>query len=157
MSRTKKRCRDFPELTFKEAAFVLEYTKDFAPRRAAEAAGYEPDSGYALLKKETIERAINRVIADRLDNYQIDAEWVLMEAVDNHLIARQMGNISASNTALKLIAQHTAVDALASNKVEIDLASSDEMAARLMRGRQRLREQGKLPDIEPDDKEVSFF
>jgi hypothetical protein len=153
MSKRMK-CRDFPNLTFKEAAFVIEYTKDFAPRRAAEAVGLNPDSGYKYVNKPNIIEAIDHVLTQRLDNYQIDAEWVLMEAVDNHLIARQLGNITASNTALKLVAQHTMVDALASKRVEVEFQTDKEVLKRLMRGRQRLRELGKLP---PSDDEVSFM
>lgn len=154
MSKRMK-CRDFPNLTFRDAAFVIEYTKDFAVRRAAEAVGLCPDSGYAYVKKPHIIEAIDMVLAQRLDNYQIDAEWVLMEAVDNHLIARQLGNITASNTALKLVAQHTMVDALASKRVEVEFQTDEEIMKRLMRGRQRLREQGKLPPA--SDEEVSFL
>jgi len=154
MSKRLK-CRDFPKLSFKEAAFVIEYTKDFAPRRAAEAVGLCPDSGYQWVKKDNIQEAIDDVLVMRLDNYQIDAEWVLYEAVDNHLIARQCGNITASNTALKLIAQHTLVDAMAAKRVDVDFQTDEEVMKRLLRGRQRLREQGKLPAL-PDDN-VSFF
>ncbi len=149
------RCRDFPKLSFREAAFVIEYTKDFAPRRAAEAVGLSPDSGYNWVKKDNIQEAIDNVLVMRLDNYQIDAEWVLMEAVDNHLIARQLGNITASNTALNLIAKHTLVDAMAAKKVDVDFQTDEEVMKRLLRGRQRLREQGKLSTPSGDD--VSFF
>jgi len=72
-----------------------------------------------------------------------------MEAVDNHLIARQQGNISASNTSLGIVAKHTFVDAFAAEKVEV--SSDKEVMERLMRGRNRLKEEEK-----PDD-EVSFF
>lgn len=145
----------FEELTglkSKQANFVIEYVKDFAARRAAEASGYDPDYGHTLLKKEPVQEAIQQILARRLETSEIDAEWVLAEAADNHLIARQAGNLSASNAALKLIAQHTAVDAMATKKHEVDVTSNKDIADRLSRWRQRVNK----PDATPDD-EVSFI
>lgn len=131
----------------KEANFVIEYCKDFSARRAAEASGYAPDTGYTLLTHEHIAVAIDRILESRLDASHIDAEWVLMEAVDNHMIARQQGNISASNTALGLCAKHKMVDAFAAEKIEVN--SDKEIMDRLMRGRKRAKGD--------DDDEPSFF
>lgn len=141
--------KDLTGLKPQYANFVVEYTKDFAARRAAEASGFSPDTGYQLLQREDIQEAISHVLEQRLDAAAIDAEWVLMEAVDNHMIARQQGNISASNTALNLVAKHVFVDAFAAEKVEV--SSDKEVMDRLMRARQRLR--GDIPP--PDD--VSFL
>jgi len=123
-------------LKSQEANFVIEYCKDFSARRAAEASGYAPDTGYQLKEKTHIAAAINHVLAQRLEASHIDAEWVLMEAVDNHLIARQQGNISASNTSLNLVAKHVFVDAFAAEKIEVN--SDKEVMERLLRGRKRL-------------------
>lgn len=142
-------------LSPKHANFVIEYCKDFATRRAAEASGFSPDTGYKLLDRDDIKEAVRHIVLQRLEASHIDAEWVLMEAVDNHLIARQQGNITASNTSLNLIAKHIFVDAFAAEKV--DVASSDEVMQRLMRGRKRLSQQD---DVESDDEqgdEPSFF
>lgn len=135
----------------KEANFVIEYCKDFAPRRAAEASGYGADTGYTLLKMEPVAEAIDRILLVRLDASHIDAEWVLMEMVDNHLIARQQGNITASNTALNIVAKHKMVDAFAAEKIEVN--SDKEIMARLQRGRKRANQD---EDNEPDES-VSFF
>jgi len=140
---------DLTGLKPKEATFVIEVSKDHDARRAARAAGYEPDTGYSLLKKDHIASALNVILQHRLEASHIDAEWVLMEAVDNHLIARQQGNISASNTSLGIVAKHKMVDAYAAEKIEVN--SDKEIMARLQRGRQRLHEGDK-----PDD-DVSFF
>ena len=135
----------------KEANFVIEFCKDFSARRAAEASGYSPDHGYQLKERPVIADAIDRVLATRLDASHIDAEWVLMEAVDNHLIARQRGNIPASNTALNLVAKHVFVDAFAAEKVEVN--SDKEVMDRLLRGRKRRNEKQ-----DADNKEdVSFL
>jgi len=123
-------------LTAKEANFVIEFTKDFAPRRAAEASGFGADYGYKLRDQENICAAVDHILSKRLDASHIDAEWVLLEAVDNHLIARQAGNISASNTALGLVAKHVMVDAFAADKVTV--TDDKEVMERLIRGRQRL-------------------
>lgn len=119
----------------KEVGFVIEYVKDFDARRAAEASGYHPDHGYNLIEKVEIQAAVARIQADRLDASNIDAEWLLMEAVDNHKIARQRGKLSASNTALNLIARHVFVDAFAAEKIEV--SSDKEVMERLLRARKR--------------------
>ncbi len=136
-------------LSPKRANFVSEYCKDFNPRRAAKVTGYEADTGYQLRIDPDIAAAIDRVVLRRLDATDIDAEWVLMEAVDNAIIAKQSGNISASNTALNLVAKHVMVDAFAADKV---LSVSDkDIVERLQRARKRLQ------GINPDEEEVSFF
>jgi len=144
---------DLTGLKPKEANFVIEYCKDFAPRRAAEASGYAADTGYQLLHHEHIATAIDKVLESRLDASHIDAEWVLMEAVDNHMIARQQGNISASNTALGLCAKHKMVDAFAAEKIEVN--SDKEIMDRLLRGRKRLN--GESDEVDDSGDEVSFF
>lgn len=143
---------DLTGLSNKHANFVIEYCKDFAARRAAEASGFAPDSGYKLLEREDVAAAIDRVLAIRLDASNIDAEWLLMEAVDNHLIARQCGKLAASNTALNLIAKHVFVDAFAAEKVEV--STDKDVMERLLRGRKRIDALRKAP---PPSDDVSFL
>lgn len=126
---------DLTGLDVQRQVFVMEYCKDFAARRAAEAAGFAPDTGYKLLKEPQIEVTIARIIAARAEKAEIDAEWLLYEAVDNHYLARQQGNIASSNAALNLIAKHSAVDALAADRVQ--LIDDDEVMERLVAGRRR--------------------
>ena len=145
---------DLTGLKPKEANFVIEYCKDWSARRAATASGYAADSGYALAEKPHVAAAIERVLASRLDASHIDAEWVLMEAVDNHFIARLMGNITASNTALGICAKHKMVDAFAAEKIEV--SSDKDVMDRLMRGRKRLSSQ-QIADDTTDGVEVSFL
>lgn len=120
----------------KEAAFVIEYSKDFDPRRSAAAAGYAPDMGYKLRDRDHVKQVLDQILQHRLDASHIDAEWLLMELVDNHVIARANGNITASNTALGIIAKHASVDAFAAEKVQV--AGADEIRERLLRARKRL-------------------
>ena len=129
---------DLIRLPPKKANFVVEYVKDFAPRRAAEASGYSPDTGYSLLQDFEICAAIEDIIQKRLEANLIDADWLLGEMVDNHMIARQQGNISASNTALGMVGKHKRVDAFASDKLNINIDTDAEVTERLRRGRDRI-------------------
>lgn len=129
----------------KRINFIIEYSKDFDARRSAAVSGFSADSGYRIRDEEDIQAAISMIIQHRLDSSHITAEWVLMEAVDNHLIARQNGNISASNTALNLIAKHAAVDAYAAERVEI--AGDEAVKERLLRARKRLNPEPPPPSF----------
>lgn len=134
--------------TPQEINFVIEYTIDWNARRAAKASGYHPDMGYKLRERDHIEAAIKTVLLNRMDAASIDAEWVLLAAYDNYKIALSAGNITAANTALSIIAKHSAVDAFAAEKLM--LVDDSEIKARLDRGRDRV---AKLN--QPD--EVSFM
>ena len=146
-----------------EACFVIEYLKDFDARRSAEASGHPADSGFKMRDRANINAAVQHVLIRRLEASDIDAEWLLMEAVDNHIIARQKGKLNASNTALNLIAKHTLVDALASDKLNMNIHGDKDIMERLQRGRNRAKEraepQPKCDEliIIPNDDEVSFF
>jgi hypothetical protein len=124
-------------LTPQEATFVIEYCKDYALRRAAEASGVDPDTASEFKRRTGVTRAIDHLIGQRWSNSNIDAEWLLLELADNHLIARQQGNINASNAALALIAKHASVDAFAATKIEV--AGDKEIVERLQRSRERLQ------------------
>lgn len=135
----------------KKANFVVEYVKDFASRRAAEASGYSPDYGYKLLADPEISAVIDQIIEQRLEVNLIDADWLLTEMVDNHMIARQQGNISASNTALNMVGKHKRVDAFAADKIKV--STDADVIDRLAAARKRLSSSDEPP--EADD--VSFF
>lgn len=124
-------------LDIQRITFVVEYLKDFNARRAAEAAHYSsPDYGYKLIKDdELVKKAITLVTMRRMQESDIDAEWLLYEAVDNHRLARQAGNLSASNAALQLVGKIATVDAFAADKLE--LLGDKELVDRLNRGRKR--------------------
>lgn len=129
---------DLLGLDAKEINFVIEYMKDYDPRRAAERAGYHPDTGNGLLQKQAVIAAIHQVASHRLSAADIDAQWLMLELVDNHILARQAGKLTASNQALGTIARLAAVDAFAADKV---LTVSDEaVLSRLQRARGKLFE-----------------
>lgn len=136
------------KLPAKEANFVVEYVKDFAPRRAAEASGYAAETGYTLMQKPAVSDAIEYIIQQRLEANMIDSDWLLGEMVDNHLIARQHGNISASNTALNMVGKHKRVDAFAADKIKV--STDADVMDRLIAARRRMNR----PE---EDDEVSFL
>jgi phage terminase small subunit len=127
---------DMIQLPPKKANFVVEYIKDFAPRRAAEVSGYAADYGYRLLEDPEISGAIEIIIQQRLEVNQIDADWLLTEMVDNHMIARHQGNITASNTALNMVGKHKRVDAFAADKIKV--TTDADVMDRLTAARKRM-------------------
>ena len=132
------------------AMFAIEYVADFNPRRAAKVTGHDPDSGYSLSKRADVTEFVRLVKSRRFEAADITAEWLLLEAVDNHQLAREQGNVSASNTALNIIAKHTFVDAYAAEKVEV--TGESEVMDRLLRGRKRAADasqQSSDADAEP--------
>lgn len=137
-----------PGLSARHAVFVVEYMKDFAVQRAAEAAGFGRDSGSSILRRDDVSAVIEGLLIERLEHNMIDADWLLYEMIDNHMIARQMGNITASNTALSLVAKHKRVDAFAADKIKV--STDADVVDRLTTARRRLAE-----DQEGD--EVSFL
>jgi phage terminase small subunit len=131
---------------------VVEYIKDFAPRRAAEASGYSADYGYRLLEEPEVSNAIEYIIQQRLEVNMIDADWLLNEMVDNHMIARQQGNITASNTALNMVGKHKRVDAFAADKIKV--STDADVVDRLVAARRRVSQANQPPQ---EDDDVSFF
>lgn len=129
----------FTNLDPKYINFVIEYSKDFDARRAALASGFAPDSGYQIRDREDVQEVLQVILQSRLDASHITAEWVLMEAVDNHILARQQGKLTQSNAALNIIARHAAVDAFAAEKVTVK--TDEEVVARLLRARKRKQEE----------------
>tara|TARA_R110000787_G_C13443394_1_gene446765 strand:- start:43793 stop:44257 length:465 start_codon:yes stop_codon:yes gene_type:complete len=136
------------QLTYKHALFVVEYLKDCAPRRAAEAAGFSPDYGQTLLEMPNIIAAIDYILAQRVDEAVVNADWVLWNMVDIHAIALQRGQLSAGMNALVNIGKHKQVDAFVAKEIKMEVSTNDELLQRLKRGRDRNSGKGD---------EVSFF
>jgi hypothetical protein len=123
------------DLTAQDCVFVTEYVKDLNHRRAAEVAGLRPEKGLDLLEKANILGAISRIMHKRMEDAEVDAECIRDELWDNHFLARQSGNINASNTALGILGKLASVDAFAAEKVH--MVGDEEVVARLQRARQR--------------------
>lgn len=116
--------------------FIIEYIKDLDAPRAALAAGYSADYGNELRKRDDISAAVQKALQARLEIAQIDGQWVLDELVNNHYLARQRGELSASNSALNLIAKHGTIDAFAAEKIQV--STDEQIKERLIRGRERM-------------------
>lgn len=75
-------------LTPQQQAFVREYVKDFNGSRAARDAGYSKKSAgntaNGLLKNPKVQAAIKEVISARNERIEIDAAYVLKQAVKLH-------------------------------------------------------------------------
>ena len=149
--------RNIHQLEPKQKLFVLEYLKDYDTERACTASGVPYATAQHWLYDDhpnntaiMIRAAIDAVMEQRIANSHIDAEYVLYELLDNHRLARQKGNISASNNALNIIAKLASVDAFAAEKVQIE--GSEEVAARLQRARKRMNN-----EQSPPQKPVSFL
>ena len=151
----KVRLLDELNLPPKKACFVVEYIKDFAPRRAAEASGYSADYGYRLLEEPEVSAAIEYIIQQRLEVNMIDADWLLNEMVDNHMIARQQGNITASNTALNMVGKHKRIDAFAADKIKV--STDADVMDRLVAARKRINAPAEAPAEAQEDDDVSFM
>lgn len=147
--------KDITGLEPQEQVFVLEYTKDFNARRAARAAGYPASEGVNIREKPHVKAAIQVVLNRRIEMSEIDAEWILMEAVDNVLIAKQLGKISASNTALGLLAKLSSIDAFAADKIIVE--GDEVITERMRRARDRMNNTEKHEKQPDDDKKLSFF
>jgi phage terminase small subunit len=148
--RKVKLLSDF-DLDAKHALFVIEYVKDCATRRAAEAAGYSGDYGYKLLDVPEVSIAIDKILQARLEDAMIDTDWLLYEMVDNHYIARQQGNITASNKALSMVGKHKRIDAFAADKIKV--STDADVMLRLAAARKRLSSSNE--DEKQDD--ISFM
>ena len=130
---------------------MVEYCRDKSPRRAAEAAGYKADDGHTIRQRSNVAAAISKALQQQVEAAEVDAEWVLNEAVGLFGVAMDSGKLTAANTTLNLIAKHTMVDAIASDKLNMNIHADKDVLDRLSRGRQRARERGAAAGDEPPD------
>ena len=135
---------DLTGLNQQELTFVVEYCRDKSPRRAAEAAGYRADDGHKIRERPHVASAISKALQQQVEAAQVDAEWVLNEAVGLYGVAMDQGKLTAANTTLSLIAKHTMVDAMASDKMNMNIHADKDVLDRLSRGRQRARARGEV-------------
>lgn len=139
----------FEGLTLQEATFAVEYVKDFMVGAAAERTGITSRQAEKMFNDIRVQEVIRNQLQLRNEMSQIDAEWVMWEAVDNHRIARQSGNLNASNKALEMIGKMATVDAFAAEKVKVTV--DEGVLERLNRGRQRARMREEAVDAEVID------
>lgn len=158
---TKVTTEELTGLHPKYVRFLIEYYKDNNAPRAAEAIGWSPDYGYAVLARDDVKAAIDALNARGMRQITVDAEWQLSELVDNHQLARQKGDLSASNRALDYIGKHKLVDSYATKKLDLVVATDEEMVKRIRAGRDRVRQA--VTEIIPegagpsDDEDLTFL
>lgn len=91
--------------------------------RAANASRVDVDEASLWISGDhAVRRAVDRIIAERLEEAEINLDWVLYELKDNHHLARQQGNLTASNKALDQLAKHKSIDAYAASKVDANVS-----------------------------------
>ena len=114
-----------PILTPKQQRFVDEYLIDLNATQAAIRAGYSESTAYSIgsenLNKPEIEKAIILAKAERSERTQIDAAWVLSQAVEafkvnaNVVVDSQgneaMVNATAAARFLELSGKHVNIQA----------------------------------------------
>lgn len=98
------------ELTTKQQRFVDEYCIDGNGTQAAIRAGYSPktanEQASRMLANVNISEAIDAKRKRLEVKAEVSAEWVLKEFAENHRMARQIGELQASNKALEMIGKH---------------------------------------------------
>lgn len=134
--------------TQKEILFCKEYIKDFNGTRAYIDAGYKVKNDKVagvqasrMLAKARITKKINELKAEREKKLEIDAEWVLNEAIEIYKIAKgekphtlgrvkngvsekieiHKTNLREACKALEIIGKHTSIKAF---EKEVDLGNS---------------------------------
>lgn len=124
-------------LTAKQEAFCQEYLKDFNATQAAIRAGYSKhtakDIGCENLAKPNIADYIKQLNTDRKERVEIDADWVLKQAVKVHEKCMQeveatdregngLGEFkfepAGANKSLELIGKHVSIGCF-KDKVDI--------------------------------------
>lgn len=113
------------KLTDKQEMFCREYLIDLNATQAAIRAGYSKKSadviGIENLGKPSIQNRLSELNKERLRKVEIDAQWVLEQAVDIHKECRTNEKYDVSNAlkALDTIGKHVSVGAF-KEKVEMD-------------------------------------
>lgn len=128
----KKRSQILSKIAdIKKQIFITEYLRDMNASRAAVAAGYDSDEGFKLKADKEIDDVVCELIQHEIISSIPNSEWVKHQLVENHKIARQMGNMPASNKALELLGKHADIDAFAAQKVQVQ--GDDVLIERLNR------------------------
>lgn len=147
-------------LTAKQQKFVEEYLIDLNATQAAIRAGYSAktamEQGYQLLRNSSVSEALSGAFKARSERTQIDADYVLRQAVKLHERCMQeiepftdrkgehihdekgnplyVFNAAGAAKGLELVGKHVGVQAF-KERVEHDV--SDDLASLLGRARER--------------------
>ena len=161
------------KLTPKQERFIDEYLVDLNATQAACRAGYSRNSarqiGQENLSKPVIATAIAAAKKERSEAIQIDAQWVLKQAVELHQRCMQQVkpalhpktrkqmtdddgnalysfNAAAANRALELIGKHVGINAFRENvQVNAEMSLIERLQAGRMRAHLRNRDRRSKP------------
>lgn len=147
------------KLTAKQKAFVQEYLIDFNSTQASIRAGYSKRTANVIgpenLAKPCISELIQKKMQERNEKVEVDAEWVLREAVSLYKKCSQQVPVldqdgketgeykfdgANANRALEIVGKHVDVQAF---QERIKITEEDDLVDRLIRGRERLADSGR--------------
>ena len=159
------------KLTDKQALFCQEYLVDLNATQAAIRAGYSKNSaeviGHENLRKPNLQELITELKDKRSEAVEINAEWVLRQAVKLHERCMQEVtpvtdskgnpvidgegravfefNVSGAAKGLELAGRHVNVKAFEKQVLEVHI--HQELTSRLQQGRQRIIEHEPLKAV----------
>lgn len=111
-------------LTPKQAAFVQEYLIDLNATQAAIRAGYSVDTAKSIgcenLTKPDVANAIAEAKAERAAKTGITALWVLQQAQEVYIAAREDDKLSEALKAIEIVGKHVDIQAFKELK-ELDV------------------------------------
>ncbi len=144
------------KLTDKQEMFCKEYIVDLNATQAAIRAGYSEKTAGAIgienLTKPMIQARLAELMKERSERVQIDADWVLRQAVKVHERCMQQEPVisngeptgefkfepAGANKSLELIGKHVNVQAFADKVVsETTVTVKETLSEKLKRGSKR--------------------
>ena len=102
-------------LTAKQSMFCKEYLIDLNATQAAIRAGYSEKTatkiGSENLTKPDIATQIQQLAEERSKRVTIDADWVLVQAVDMFKVCKEAGELNPAKGFLELAGKHCTINA----------------------------------------------
>lgn len=110
-------------LTPKQEMFCREYLVDLNGRQAAIRAGYSEktatEAAYETLMKPHIQEYISKLKSEREEKLEINAQWVLNQAIKVHNMTIEDKDHTNALKSLDLIGKHINIKAF-DNKINVD-------------------------------------
>ena len=114
------------KLNAKQKLFCQEYIVDLNATQAAIRAGYSEKTACAIgtenLRKPNIAEFIQQLADERSKRVEVDADWVLAQAVDMFKTCKELGELNPAKGFLELAGKHCKINAFKEN---LDHTSSD--------------------------------
>lgn len=135
------------KLTAKQEMFCKEYLIDLNGTQAAIRAGYSEDTAQQIasenLSKPLIQKYLQELKAEREQKLEINAEWVLNQAVKVHNMTLEDKDHTNALKSLDLIGKHInikafdkSIDLNHGGKLDVNLSDSDSnILARIIGGK----------------------